>query len=356
MKINVAIVDGDSKYLNRLTFILLEKYKNNLSVFLYTDIEQLILELDKNKINVILVNEKYDIESIKQSKKYVIAYLSDNSGISTIKDLKVICKYQNVEDIYKNILTMYSEICNDNVKLKYNNETNSKVISVVSSNGGSGSSTVAVAFSRYLVNKKLKVLYLNLENFSDLNMYFHQEKSMSLSDVIYSLKLKKGNLQLKLESSVKRDDSGVYYFDSPQNAIDLVELTESEIEKLISETQKMNIYDYIVIDSDLFLSKKNIKPLFMSDKIIIVSDDTNVGKIKLNRVINTFEILDSQDNTTYLEKINIIHNKSNHINSNNFAFDDKYNKCIGKINFLHNTDDTQVVNIISKMNLFDKLL
>ena len=49
-----------------------------------------------------------------------------------------------------------------------------------------------------------------------------------MSDIIFSLKSKKANLAMKLESCVKQDHTGVYFYSQAKFALDMMELDKEE--------------------------------------------------------------------------------------------------------------------------------
>lgn len=69
-----------------------------------------------------------------------------------------------------------------------------------------------------------------------------------MSDVIYSLKSRKANLLLKLESCIKQSQEGVSYFSSTKVALDILEISYADIDTLIGNIQGMDNYDEIIVD------------------------------------------------------------------------------------------------------------
>ena len=103
-------------------------------------------------------------------------------------------------------------------------EDGSKVITFSSPCGGTGTSSVAAACAVNFAKKGKKVLYFNLEPFGSSDNFFNAEGQFDMSDIIYALKSAKANLALKLESCVKQDSTGVYFFSATKVALDMQEL------------------------------------------------------------------------------------------------------------------------------------
>ena len=87
-----------------------------------------------------------------------------------------------------------------------------------SPSGGVGTSSMAAACAVHYAMQGKKVLYLNLEKFGSADVFFSGEGQFDMSDIIYTLKSKKTNLALKLESCVKQDISGVYFYSQSKRA------------------------------------------------------------------------------------------------------------------------------------------
>lgn len=64
-----------------------------------------------------------------------------------------------------------------------------------------------------------------------------------MSDIIFALKSKKANLAMKLESCVKQDGSGVYFYSQSKIALDMHELNSEDIMRLLSELKLYGEYD-----------------------------------------------------------------------------------------------------------------
>ena len=129
-----------------------------------------------------------------------------------------------------------------------------------------------------------------------------------MSDVIFALKSKNTNLSLKLEGSVKQDNCGVNFYSQSKLALDMLELTTEEIEKLINEIRLTGSYDCIVIDKDFGIDKDSIKIAKMADTVIWISDGSEVSNNKLYRAYSALSIIDNQDDSI-INRLAVIYNR-----------------------------------------------
>ena len=196
-------------------------------------------------------------------------------------------------------------------------------------------------------------MYWDLEKFSSADLFFHGEGIMTFSDVIYGLKGRNTNIQLKLESVVKRDITGVYYYSGCKNALDIEELNPDDLQRLIESIQVMNKYNYLIIDSALTFDEKCQMILSYSNFIDIVSDGMEYSNNKVISAMDTIKILDRQKSEPILPKVGVIYNR--------FRTDCSQTLDINEVNTLggmpvYKYDNVgQLIQQISNMQDLDKL-
>ena len=170
-------------------------------------------------------------------------------------------------------------------------------------------STVAAAFCIYAVRRGARVLYLNLERFGTTDSFFHGEGQTDFGDVLYAVKSKRNNLNIKLESTLRQDASGVYFYASPKVALDLQEMDETDVKTLLDELCASGRYDCIITDIDLDLNPKVEKILEYSSKIVFVSDGTDISNMKLERGLQTMRLWAQQKNEVLMSQAYLYYNK-----------------------------------------------
>lgn len=354
MKIKIAMLEEDINYLERIVAVFNTKYCDKLEIYSFTKIENAMEAVFDKKIDVFIANEKFDIDVEKLPKRCSFAYFADAVGIETIKNEKAISKYQKIELIYKQILSIYSERATM-FSGKINNDSNVNIIMFTSFSGGVGASSMAAAFALKLAKERKKVLYLNLERMGDSEQFFKGEGQFTYSDVIYALKSKKSNLMLKIESSVKQSLEGVDYFAAPQVALDMLELKTEEVTLLIEGIVAMGKYEYLVVDTDEVFSDLGKMLWSMAHGVVVVSDGSEIANAKFERTYNSLEVINDKNERDYrLEKAMLVYNK----------FSNKTSKTIEGINiseiggipkYEHATVG-EIIHNISAMTVFNNLI
>lgn len=352
MRVKVALLDTDTTYINRLVATFNSKYADKLEIYSFTSLDVAYETIEDSKIDVLLANDSFEINVEDLPRRCAFAYFVETAGIENIKDSKAIFKYQKAELIYKQILNIFSEKASDISGVKISDST-SKMILFTSPAGGVGSSTIAAACALNRAKKGARTLYLNLETAGTADMYFNADGQFGMSDIIYALKSQKANLPLKLESCVKQDDRGVYFFSQSKLALDMVELKLDEVEILLMELKKSGLYDYIVVDMQFRLDKNYAAIYSIMDRIVVVSDGSMTANTKVSRAISALSTMCHSMDVSVVQHMLIIYNKFQKICK---VLPNEIIKSAGGVSFYQNTTEEHVVETISDMMIFDNIM
>lgn len=353
MKIKVIILENDAVYLNRIATAFNVKYADKLEVYSFTEKETAIEFAASSKVDVFLANESIDMDVEALPSHCGFAYLVESMEIESIKNEIAICKFQKAELIYKQILSIFSEKVTDITGIHLSDGEGNSVIAFVSASGGVGSSVAAAACAMNFAKKGKKVLYLNLEKYGNADLFFSAEGVGNLGDIIYAIKSKKGNLSMKLESTVKQDASGVYFYSPTKVALDLAELKFDEVQKLIKDIKMFGGYEYIILDMDFAVDKNNMKMLQSCNKIVFVSDGSEIANNKLVRAMEAFSILDQQDDSKLIMRSVLLFNRFSSQTSQVVNIGEM--KQIGGIKRFEGLGTKQLLQQVSENMVFDNL-
>lgn len=354
MKIKLAILEKDQSYLNRISSVFNTKYSDKFQVYSFTDMETAFSVLDSSRIEVLVASDYFDIDFTKLPPRCGFAYLVESSGIETFNNKVAICKFQKADLIYKQILSVYSENAGNISGIKFG-EDDSKVVIFTTPSGGAGASCMAAACSMYFASQGKRVLYLNLEKFGYTDLFFSAEGQFDMSDIIFALKSKKTNLQLKIESCVKQSLQGVSFFSQTKIAPDMLEMTIEEKIRLISELRLLNSFDYIIVDCDFDLTKEALQLYMESNSIVWIGDGSEISNIKITRAYNAMTTVEQSLDSSISNRVSLIYNK----------FSNKTGKSVGNIGIksiggaprYEHASTQQVVTQLSKFgDVFEKIV
>lgn len=353
MKIKLAILEKDVSYLNRIVSVFSTKYADNFEIYSFTEEDTMYASLENNKIDVLAASDVFDIDISKLPKRCGFAYLVDTSGIETVRDQQAICKFQKAEQIYKQILSVFSDKTDSLSAFSAHSDNDTDVCIFSSVSGGSGASVMAVAAARYFAAQGKKTLYLNLEKFGNSDVFFSADGQYNFSDVIFSLKSKKSNLALKLESCVKCDKSGVYFYSQTQSALDMIEVTSEESIRLISELKGSAIYDYIIVDCDFSIKSDFLDVCRKAHSWIWVGDGSQISNDKVVKAYKALTIIENNQEFPLTSRIGIIYNKFSKATCQTIT-DVQINMIGGSPRFEH-ASVSQIVDQLSVSEMFNKI-
>lgn len=349
MKIRAAILDGDKTYVSRFFDILNNNYSNKIEIHAFTSENSLINFLKSNKIEILLINEEIKL-NIELDHKIIVLKLVEKNSIENQSNS--ILKYQKISLIYKEILNAYSQ----NYKgLMLNNKNFSTyIISFMSSGTGSGTSTLASALALNLARKGIKTLFLDLQSFATINSIFNAEGKFSMSEIIFAIKSNKIDIATRLESAIKIDKSGVFFYDPCKNPLERNEITADDLIKLLNALREFGDYEYIIIDIDFLVNETCLNLLKHSNRVFFVINTTEENQLKLSGIIKSIELISKKNNEIYTDKINFIYNKFINGKGRLYQNDDIKVSCY--IPKFSEADIMSIVKEISETSMLDKLI
>jgi cellulose biosynthesis protein BcsQ len=266
-------------------------------------------------LGALLINKQFDsaligtefLKNVNLEKIRLPLILWD--GIASLENHQahLIKKYQRISSIVSDILELYSQITPGASPVVAGRGRITVVFSPV---GGSGKTTVSLAYAARMSLSGKTALYLNLEPFCSTPAFFGNE-GKSISKVFESLY--SGNLEMLVQSFMqKNNETGIFYFRAPENYDDINELTEENITKLVlALTAKV---DEVVIDIGSICNQQS-KTLFdMADRVLLVADNSWSSQAKLQQFTEQYNIFEKvKDKTT------VIANKSAKVGSQRAA-------------------------------------
>lgn len=352
MKIKLAILEKDQNYLNRLVATFNIKYPDKFEMYSFTNMNMAVSSLETSKIDVFVVDSSFEIDTEALPKRCGFAYFVDSPDIDTINNQRTICRFQKADLIYRQILSIYSENAGNLSGIKLGDES-SKIIAFTSPSGGVGTSTVAAACALHFAAGGKKTLYLNFEKFGSPDVFFSGEGQFDMSDIIFALKSKKANLAMKLESCVKQDFSGVYFFSQSKVALDMLEMKSDEIIRLINEIKISGTYDYIILDLDFSMDKETRKILSQALSIVWVGDGTEISNVKISRAYMALSIKENNEEVSLANRLALVYNRFSSKTGKTIGIEELRN--IGGAPWYKQATSKQIVEELSKASLFEKL-
>jgi len=353
MRIKLAVLEQDDNYLKRITSVFNTRFADKLELFAYTEMQAALSALKVSKIDVFLVGDEYELDMRAVPERCGFAWFVDEPVLKEFRGQKTICRFQQAEVIYKQVLNLYAEKFQGVIGGNGNTET--VLWWFTSAGGGCGGTTAAASAAIHFAEQQKKVLYLELDEFGSAEQFFHGNGQTDMNDLIYVVKGRKKNIPLKLESAMRKDEmSGVCFYKEPSLALDLNELNEDDITVMLCELRKSGLYDIIVINRKLSLNGIGLCLWKETDKVIMVTDGTDGGNNQFLRALESMKILANQKQEYWLEKLSLIYNKFDNGISRRLELPDVM--FVGSIPLYEHATIPQILQNAALLPLFNNLL
>lgn len=352
MKIKLALLEQDQGYLNKITMVFSTKYADKLEIYSFTNLEIALAALDSARIDVLVAGSTFEINADALPRRCGFAYFVESADIEAYKGQRAICKFQKADLIYRQILSIYSEVAGSVSGLKMGDD-HCKVIAFTSPCGGTGTSSVAAAYAIRSAAGGQKTLYLNLEKFGSSDVFFASEGQFDMSDIVFALKSKKTNLSMKLESCVKQDPRGVFFYSQSKVALDMLELNAEDVLRLLAEAKISDSYSRIVLDMDFSIDKDSLAILRQANAVIWVGDGLETSNRKLLRAYEALKIKEQNEDAPITGRLALIYNKFS--NKSSRAVESEEIKNIGGAPRYEHATTEQVVEQLGRMQMLDNI-
>lgn len=246
--INLVIADKDEMFLNKISKFIIEK-NLGFDVSCFTEKESLLEHLNDEDINLLLVDEMFCNKDFIASARADVKIILTAKKNFTFDNWYSVKKYQKSDDFIKDIINIYydapKEIVLDKGSIEDVEEVsiNTKVDAFYSPTGGSGTTTLSLAYACDSTLDGDQVFYINFENIDSSLAYLSSEKVISYEDIEEILNNEDFSNYEKIDLlSTKDDKTGISFF-----SFNLKNKSEY-ILTLIDIIKKCNIYKYVVLD------------------------------------------------------------------------------------------------------------
>lgn len=352
MKIRLAVLEKDRIYLSRLAAVFGGKYADKCEMHGFTDPEAALAALEGSGIDVLLASSAFDIDVNAIPKRCGFAYLVESADIDTVRDQTAISKFQMADQIYKQILMVYSDHASS-IGFKMDGDA-ARTILFSSVSGGVGASTMAAACARHFAAMGKKVMYLSLEKFGSADLFFQGQGQYSMSDVIFAVKGKKPNLNMKLNGYVRQDPTGVRFFSQSPVALDMLELNGEDISLLMETLKRTCDNEYIIVDADFSLDKQSLELMRQMHAVVLVGNGTNASNLKTERAYEALSIMDSSADLPLTKRMSFMYNMVSSQGGNAIACKDL--RILGGAPKYNRTEPEHLLGQLQQLDIFDKIL
>lgn len=306
MKIKLFLASGDKDYLEHLSHALAEKYADVFEVSLCTSAASMQEMLQGGSFDVALLTHDLATNVNLNAVRLPLLLCGEQLSVKeSASELEQIPKYQRISNIVGTVLEKYAEKGSAVGNFRANR---AQITAVWSPCGGTGKTSVALAYAASLIAAGKQATYLNLENFSSTSVYF-SENGKSISTAFG----KPGIDLAMLLMGIRQQDSGsgISYFCGPDNYDDMNILTADDLTLLIAACAANT--KELIIDLASQCDGRVWKIFELADTVLLVCDASAVSRAKLQQFTNQHNIFQQ-----IREKSVLVANKGSHVEQTPF--------------------------------------
>lgn len=278
----IVIVDDDFSYIFPLQSKFIYEFKDAADIEIISErqyYEDFFQEMQK--IDVLIIAETFYKAELGRHEIREIFVMTEEqeASIEQVPDnVHILFKYTNVKGIFIEIvgishLTMPEKKENDDPQ----------IITVTSANGGVGKTTIALGIAAALSDMYKKVLYIEASRMQTFQ-YFMQDSSPVINQVIYSrFSNPDREIYFGIKSEIRKEK---FDYLPPMKAALMSFGIDYNIYEMIAKCAKESgDYDFIVIDADDIFDEAKARLMNVSDKVMIISEETGRSIFSTNRLV-----------------------------------------------------------------------
>ncbi len=239
----MVLCDTEEEYAQLMTEFMKKRKNLPWELHTYTDVQDLI-SMEKQEMEMLVVSES-DYGPELQAlcpKRFVIL---NESGVMKWENLFYVDKYQEAEEIVKQLLGIYMEIADVQLPVL---RTNRRTVFIgnYSPVRRCMQTSFAVTMSLLLAEKH-STLYLNFEHYAGSSELLPDMQTLDMADLLYFLNAQKDKFRLRLQTILKHRGR-LAYIPPMKSGQNLLTITAAEWLELLQKIEELEEYEYVILD------------------------------------------------------------------------------------------------------------
>lgn len=276
---NLVICDKELRYANGLGENVLTRGELALRVHTCSTLDSLKQLSEERELHILIIDEAFAYEERSEVGAEQTFVLTKDGCVDLGDEEQEVEKYQSADRILSVVFSAYYEKTSQSI-LKSVKKTKQSLLAVYSPIHRVGKTTFALALGRERA-KKEKTLYLNLEEYPDVEGRFTRAEGSNLGDLLYYLRQEEGNVAMRLFSMIGKMGE-LDYVPPILTSRDLKEVSYEEWSTLLMRLLTGSAYETIILDLS-----ESVQGLFsllqLCDRIYMPILDDEISKKKLNQ-------------------------------------------------------------------------
>lgn len=292
----LALCDREEEYARHMSEYLKAHKEAPWKIHTYTDVEELKSFALSTPIELLVVAESTYNEEVRKLPAQKVILLNE-SGVIRFDQVRNVNKYQQAENVYKEILGEYMETFKEPLA-RLEADCNTRIIGFFSPIHRCLQSTFALTMGQML-SMKHRTLYLNFEYCAGSRELLADVGTRDITDLIYFLNTDKDRFLLRMQTMIQRKGQ-MDYIPPAKAGMMLPAIRADEWTEMLTRIAQSGEYEYIILD--LSESVQGLLELLrMCFKIFTLTRDDRFSRGKLaqyERLLAMAEYDDVLDRTS----------------------------------------------------------
>lgn len=239
----MALCDTEDEYAQLMTEFMKKRKNLPWELHTYTNVDTL-LGTEKEGLDMLVVAESAYCQELRELSPGCLIVLNE-SGVMKWDDISYVDKYQEAEEVFRQLLGIYMEIAD--VQLPFL-RTNRKTVFIgnYSPVRRCMQTSFAITMSLMLAEKH-STLYLNFEHYAGISELLPDMQTLDMADLLYFLNAQKDKFRLRLQSILKHKGN-LAYVPPVKSGQNLITVTAREWLGLLEKIEELEEYEYVVLD------------------------------------------------------------------------------------------------------------
>lgn len=239
----MALCDMEEEYAQMMTDFL-KKHRNlPWELHTYTDVEELF-RMEGEGVEMLVTAESAYCPRMQDFSAHKVVVLNE-SGVMKWEDVSYVDKYQEAEEVLKQLLGIYLEDGEVHLPLLHAG-CKTVFIGNYSPVRRCMQTSFALAMSLILAREH-PTLYLNFEYCAGIAELLPDMQTMDLADLLYFLNAEKDKFRLRMQAMLKHR-GGLAFVPPMKSGQNLLTVTREEWLGLLRRIGELGEYEYVVLD------------------------------------------------------------------------------------------------------------
>lgn len=298
----MVLCDVEEEYAQLMTDFLNKRKNLPWELHTYTNVEDLLC-VEKETVDMLVVAESAFCGEVQALHPRRLVVLNE-SGIAKWEDVSYVDKYQEAEEVLKQLIGIYMEVSDAYLPRL---QTNQKTVFIgnYSPVRRCMQTSFAITMSLLLAQEHT-TLYLNFEHYAGISELLPDMQTLDIADLLYFLNAQKDKFRFRLQTMLKHKGR-LAYIPPMKSGQNLLTITAEEWLGLLRKIEELGEYEYVILDLG-----ESMQGLFeilrMCTRVYTLTKEDRIARGKLlqyEQVLALYEYADVLDKTRRLALPNI---------------------------------------------------